>query len=79
MRATQNGGCVSQEGGEQAPPRLLHKTTVSRNVAIVCAIVDNCVAGMGGVAPPLPRRKTGLLKRSQALQGAEDFPNTVKA
>ena len=41
-----------------APPRLRHKTKVLRDVSLVCAVAGNCVVGMGGLAPSLPRRKT---------------------
>ena len=40
-----------------------HKTVVLRNVNLVCAIVENCVVGMGALAPPLLRHKTMVLFR----------------
>ena len=36
---------------------------VLRNVILVCALADSCVVGMGGLAPPLLRRKTMVLCR----------------
>ena len=56
-------GVAKWEG--QAPPRLRHKTKVLRNVNLVCAVVDKCVVGMGGLVPPRPRRKTMVLCRKQ--------------
>ena len=44
-----------------APPLLGRKTKVLRNVNCVCGVADYCVVGMGGIGPPLPRRKTMFL------------------
>ena len=41
---------------------------VLRNVSLVCAVADNCVVGMEGLAPPLLRHKTTVLCRKQKLR-----------
>ena len=43
------------------PPPLRHKTMVLCNANLVCAIVESCVVGTGGLAPPLLRHKTMVL------------------
>ena len=38
---------------------------VLHDVSLVCAVADNCVVGMEGLAPLLLRRKTMVLCRKQ--------------
>ena len=50
---------------------------VLRNVSLVCAVVDNCVVGMEGLAPPLPKRKTMVLWRKQEFMSAVSHSRQV--
>ena len=62
--ATQNRGFALQTG--RGKPLLACDTKpILRNVSLVCAVADNCVVGMEGLAPPLLRRKTMVLCRKQ--------------
>ena len=54
--------CIVREG-ENAPPPQRSKNEGLRNADPVYAVLGVCVVGMGGLAPPWPRRKTMVLRR----------------
>ena len=47
---------------------LRHKTKVLCNADVVCAVVESCVVGTGGLAPPLLRHETMVLRRGLPRQ-----------